>query len=1112
MKKTIAEMKQELGPKKTVKAYKLFRVHPDHPGKLFPLFIGAKKPVEIGKWTPAENIPTSGFADRPGWHAGEHPVATHIGEKSDPKNMVKKPPDRRPHNQAWAEVEMPHDVDWQSEANKRGTNAKGKVIAAKAHITDEIPVGGHYRYKTNPNMTGSWLIGGSLKVNKVLTDDEVSRINKKAGVADLPRTKPFNKKEYGFKKGGLVSAEERKANLAKMLKSSAVKKRLYHGTKSDIREIDTTKSKRLPGFWMSSDPKVADAYSADGLVNPTAYPAGANIMPVHVQITKPYKFNRKKKEFWQAFDEYLNGDYDGFIYDKNVVVKHPHQVKSAIGNQGTYDASSPDITKADGGTVKGKAMPSIAQMKMALSRAPDLRNMGVNQAIGTRAYSNPDPKSNGLPPVGGVSDSGGLPVGGVDTDSTVPGQQMKPPVNQPQQPFPPPDGGMQTHPNVGIKEPPPAMGNMLSMTPQGQTLGALSGMPGKAGGGRITRQQLEQIRSRVARFDKGGAVDSPHYEATDNPKRVKLNVEGHGNVKGIVVPKHMMEGNSWVDKKSGREQKIPGLLDVAEARSKVYGSEHRAPLSISDVGRQHKKILDEHFSRPIEEQKQHEESALGRLREAKHINHNADTLDESEKLDTVHHEYGENGKPFIGFASKGVAGHAPYISGHGKDAKIHVLNTCPGQTAGCGGGTDKDGVVDTSRGTCFAPNAESQYAAASVRRAAHEHAKHDPAMTKDWILAHTGSLRNAARMADKKNVNLLFRPNVVDETDVSSRHVIRHLNQQRKAEGKSKIIANSYGKTTELHDPENGYHVTHSNVGPKVKQGKEIAENVDRDKQRVSQTIHAADFRTGEKHFLNEQGNKTPPKNSYMVTDVKRGSQMSKDMEKSIKHAKYWGAGRLSHELSEKERAEGDEGHFDGKGNSVEEGKSHYGHKTVEGKRYDYQRQHILHPRLVQVGHNADGTPHMIPTDSRFKDNDFLPKNRFKTKNGKNAGAILMTTPTESTSNLGHQTSFTHHVSPAHVEHAKKYNGEYEIDNPMEQEKAKGKEYAAPQPIQILKKKKGFAVGGSVGGEKIDGLYADNCHAFPESNYAAQHHLAKRYGIESEDHVSLDDLYANKVQ
>mgnify|MGYP003342508616 CR=1 FL=1 len=114
-------------------------------------------------------------------------------------------------------------------------------------------------------------------------------------------------------------------------------------------------------------------------------------------------------------------------------------------------------------------------------------------------------------------------------------------------------------------------------------------------------------------------------------------------------------------------------------------------------------------------------------------------------------------------------------------------------------------------------------------------------MTSDWILAHAGSLRNAARLADKNNQRLLFRPNVVDETDVSSRHAIRHLNEQRKAEGKPPIIANSYGKTNELHDPENGYHVTHSNVGPKVKKGQEISENIARDKARVRNTVMAAD-------------------------------------------------------------------------------------------------------------------------------------------------------------------------------------------------------------------------------------------------------------------------------
>jgi hypothetical protein len=57
-------------------------------------------------------------------------------------------------------------------------------------------------------MTGNWLIGGSMKVNRVLNDKEVSKINKAAGLADLPRAQPFNKKTFGFAKGGTVGPEE----------------------------------------------------------------------------------------------------------------------------------------------------------------------------------------------------------------------------------------------------------------------------------------------------------------------------------------------------------------------------------------------------------------------------------------------------------------------------------------------------------------------------------------------------------------------------------------------------------------------------------------------------------------------------------------------------------------------------------------------------------------------------------------------------------------------------------------------------------------------------------------------------------------------------------------
>jgi hypothetical protein len=739
------------------------------------------------------------------------------------------------------------------------------------------------------------------------------------------------------------------------------------------------------------------------------------------------------------------------------------------------------IHKAEGGNVA-----TLEQMKAQLmAKRPlglsQLQSVGANEApnLAIKAY---------LPP-GGREEGSTMPIGGVDMNMQ-PGHQLLPqsamPPQQPQgmpgAPGMPPMGAAPGGLPLGGAPVPqqPGGSNILQMTPQGQAMAAMGGgrppmppqMPPRpmADGGSMSDKSPEQMKAEMAGKD------------TSQDKRVTVQAPGAGGVTGIVVPKHLIEGNP----KAGAE----GLKNMMDARAKVYGEEHREPLNLGQMAKIHKQTLKEHFAKPIEEQKKAEQEALNKIRAAKFIKHNKDTLDESEKLDTVEHEHDEQGRSHVGYASKGIAGHALFPQGHGDDMDYKVINTCPGQSEGCGGGKSAEGIVDTKKGACFAPNAESQYAAAASRRAGHAIAKHDPAMTKDWILAHTGSMRNAANRADKQNKRMLFRPNVVDETDVSSRHVIRHLNEQREADDKPSIIANSYGKTNELHDPENGYHVTHSNIGPKVKKGASIAENIARDKARVRNTIMAADNKGD---FRNEQGNKTPPKGTYMVTDVKRGSPMSKKMEGAITHAKYWSTGRAQNELSDEEKAEGEEGHYDGTGRKTSEEKSHYGHTTHEGLRYDYQRQHVLHPRLVQVGKNDDGTPHMIPTDSRFMDTAFLPKNRYKTKNGKEAGHILLTTPTESTSNIGHETSFNHHVNESHIEHAQKNNGEYVIDKPEDQAKAAGKEYVAPQRIEFKPRPKKYAMGGSVGGRHA-GFSDDDFHAFPEQNVVAQRHMAMRHG------------------
>lgn len=186
-------------PEAVVKAYKLFRTKGGNTNELYPLFVNANKPVPMGEWVPAEVGPVAAsgkvksklgeLAYRPGWHAGDLPIATHIGGKSSP--TLKAPDFRRP-DEVWAEVEMPNDVDWQTIANQRAAlNKAGQVIPRTAHITDEVPFGGHYRYKTSPNMQGNWLIGGDMKVNRVLTDEEVQAINEAAGAADLPRFTPI---------------------------------------------------------------------------------------------------------------------------------------------------------------------------------------------------------------------------------------------------------------------------------------------------------------------------------------------------------------------------------------------------------------------------------------------------------------------------------------------------------------------------------------------------------------------------------------------------------------------------------------------------------------------------------------------------------------------------------------------------------------------------------------------------------------------------------------------------------------------------------------------------------------------------------------------------------
>jgi hypothetical protein len=212
---------KEYKPKKTVKAYKLFRVNKRDKGQLFPLFVHADKAVPFNYWVKAaigeevDKTKTGNrqvksklgpLAFRPGWHSGDLPLATHIGDKI---NKEDKAPSVRPSNQVWAEIEVSDDFDWQSEATSRAEKTKaGGINLRTAHITDRLPDNGYYKYKTNSNMTGSWLISGEMKVNRILSDEEVVSINNSNNTSDLIRITPFDKDAYGFNSKGYPESSE----------------------------------------------------------------------------------------------------------------------------------------------------------------------------------------------------------------------------------------------------------------------------------------------------------------------------------------------------------------------------------------------------------------------------------------------------------------------------------------------------------------------------------------------------------------------------------------------------------------------------------------------------------------------------------------------------------------------------------------------------------------------------------------------------------------------------------------------------------------------------------------------------------------------------------------
>lgn len=184
-------------PKKTGKGYKVFVLKD---GQLYPPMVANPngEGTPIGVWLDADAAPIAGqsktgrpqvkaggkgtqggsgqLAYRPGWHLGTIPYALQFNRKdADGERSL------FPNNFVWAEVEYADDIDYQDEAYNEGVNDNGKFQHSLAGLK-RVPTDGSYKYRTNPDpRTDEWVITGAMRVNRILSREEVDDLVRKAG-------------------------------------------------------------------------------------------------------------------------------------------------------------------------------------------------------------------------------------------------------------------------------------------------------------------------------------------------------------------------------------------------------------------------------------------------------------------------------------------------------------------------------------------------------------------------------------------------------------------------------------------------------------------------------------------------------------------------------------------------------------------------------------------------------------------------------------------------------------------------------------------------------------------------------------------------------------------
>lgn len=150
-----------------MKVYKMFDLHKD--GTLGPLYVNRADRMPLNEWLEAKMGPAADethvksklgnlSSKHPGFHCTTVPFSDWIGKKQDGQ-LVRRV------NNVWCECEI-----------------KGKEVKPDwFHIPE-----GYYYFKTNSKQKDPWIIAKYLKINRILSNDEVDRLCLEKGIQPQP--------------------------------------------------------------------------------------------------------------------------------------------------------------------------------------------------------------------------------------------------------------------------------------------------------------------------------------------------------------------------------------------------------------------------------------------------------------------------------------------------------------------------------------------------------------------------------------------------------------------------------------------------------------------------------------------------------------------------------------------------------------------------------------------------------------------------------------------------------------------------------------------------------------------------------------------------------------